>query len=157
MDIFQEVINCLENKKKTKGKNYNNHILAFDDLQIEEYINRGQQGLVLKVSNGIKRYFALKFYRPSDQSEAILKESLNNFRKEVRILASLSHKNIVKIFSGGYAVWEPSNKLWKIDSGFDSRNSLKENEVAYYLMDYIQGEDLSSLFPELSTDNNKKI
>lgn len=143
MSIIEKIIEACN------SKDGNNQILKFDNYIIEQSLGNGQQGIVLKIKNKINKHFALKFYRPTDTDPRLLKESTKRFINEVKTLSSLSHKNIVKIYTGGSAFWSIDG--WKVTEGFtkSSLNILKENEFLYYIMEFIDGYDLGYIFPEL--------
>jgi len=125
---------------------------AFSKFEIERKLGSGQQGIVFKVKNSINKQFALKFYHPTDTSPDILEKSIERFINEVNTLASFNHKNIVKIYTGGFASWNEPSEEWNVKEGFEDVNTknIKENEFFYYVMDYIEGYDLSSIFPEFA-------
>ena len=153
MTIIETVLNSFDEKKNS------NPIRKFNGFIIEQKLGRGQQGIVLKVKNNINKEFALKFYQPTDKDPGILKESINRFISEVNTLASLKHKNIVKIYTGGYAKWNDAEKVWTVEEGFSSvseSEELGENEFLYYVMDYIEGFDLTHIFSELDKNGRKK-
>jgi len=143
MSIIDKIIKACEETKLDSIK-------KFDGYIIQNKLGKGQQGIVLKIKNNIGKYFALKFYKPTDKDPSILKESLRRFVNEVNTLASLKHKNIVKIYTGGYAKWK--NSKWEVTEGFPDElpMELNENEFFYYIMDFIDGYDLTYIFPELS-------
>lgn len=126
-----------------------NLIKHFGDFTIEGKLGEGQQGIVLKVKNKINKQFALKFYRPTDKDPSILKKSISRFINEVNTLASLKHKNIVKIYTGGQA--KLGDKGWDVTEGFplEFPTQLLDNEFLFYIMDFIEGYDLTQIFPEL--------
>lgn len=151
MNIIDDIIKVCESKKS-------NSIRNFGSFYIEEKLGRGQQGIVLKVKNNINKQFALKFYQPTDKSTSILKESIPRFINEVNTLASFNHKNIVKIYTGGFAVWDKTNGQWKVTEGFEDpkMNNIGENEFYYYIMDFIEGFDLIHIYPELAKSEEDK-
>jgi len=148
MDIISKIIKACDNNKPDPIKNFNG-------FQIQKKLGMGQQGIVLKVNNKINKQFALKFYHPTDTSPEILSASIERFIKEVNTLATLRHKNIVKIYTGGYAKWNKNQ--WEVSEGFqnDPPKSLKAHEFLYYIMDYIDGYDLTYIFPELVKTNTQ--
>ena len=136
---IQEII--VECKNKEVGK-----IRQFGSFAIEKKLGGGEQGMVFKITNDINKQFALKFYHPTERT----KENISQFIREVTTLASLNHKNIVKIYMGGHANWDPSEKNWTVNDGFignESKGSLADHEFYYYIMDYIDC-DLKGVFPE---------
>jgi len=150
MSIINQIIQACESDKT-------NPILEFGGFSIEKKLGSGQQGIVLKIKNVIKKQFALKFYQPTDKNASILNESILRFIKEVNTLAELNHKNIVKIYTGGFASWNDTNKIWTVTEGFNNPKlkSIEENEFYYYIMDYIEGYDLAHIYPELGKPDEK--
>lgn len=150
---FEELTDILKKDQKDAAR-------VFGDYYMEKYINHGQQGMVIKVKNAINKRFALKFFKPkADESPLIIKEGLNSFKREVETLATLNHKNIVKIYVGGIAKWDLDIKKWVNHIGFPKElpNQLPENSFAFYIMDYIDGLDLDEIFPEFGTVNPDDI
>jgi len=146
--IINKIVEACKNKQDVP-------LRTFGRFEIERKLGSGQQGIVFNVKNNINKQFALKFYHPTDKSPSILEQSIDRFINEVNTLASLNHKNIVKIYTGGFATWDESSEKWDVKEGFENINKeeIKENEFFYYLMDYIEGCDLSSLFPEFSKED----
>lgn len=145
--------------KACEAEEHLSPILKFSDFHIEKMLGQGQQGVVFKITNSINQQFALKFYHPTDTSDAILKESIDRFINEINILAKLKHRNIVKIYTGGFAKWDNNEQEWEVDEGFETKiiEKLNDNEFYYYIMEFIEGYDLTYIFPELSTKElNKK-
>jgi serine/threonine protein kinase len=133
----------------------NNPILTFGDYFLKKDIKAGQQGLVLKAKNQINKEFAIKFYCPSDTSIEIIRKGVHRFKQEVKITAELSHKNLVRIFSGGIAYWQ--NESWNVNYGFDSEYKENDpNNILFYVMDFITGNDLTDIFPFLIKENKKE-
>jgi len=108
--------------------------------------------MVVIAENNIHKKFAIKFYRPD---VSILRDSIERFIREIRILAELTHKNIVKVYTGGKAVWDEENNKWIVTEGLDDIAPPSKNEVLYYIMDFIKGEDISSIFPELRKNKSE--
>lgn len=151
MNIIDTIIEACEINKS-------NQIKIFDGFVIEKKLGKGQQGVVLKVKNKIGKQFALKFYQPTVKGPKILQGSIKRFINEVNTLASLKHKNIVKIYTGGYARW--SNRRWEVTEGFPATlpEELNDNEFFFYIMDFIEGYDLTYIFPELAkTEKEIKV
>lgn len=123
--------------------------LDFGYYKIDKELGHGQQGIVVRVLGPIGKRLALKFYRPTDTDPALLDRGLQRFVNEVNILASLDHKNIVRIHAGGIATWSDNNG-WYVREGFDDApHSSTLLAFYYYLMDYIPGSSLEELFPAL--------
>ena len=149
MNVINKIIEACKNDEPHAIKD-------FDGLTIQKKLGEGQQGVVLKIKNKIDKQFALKFYRPTDTDPSILIKSIGNFINEVNILATLKHKNIVKIYTGGYAKW--TNDIWDVTEGFPSviPQKLEDNEYLFYIMDFIEGYDLTYIFPELGKTEEEK-
>ncbi len=79
------------------------NILKFHDYTIEKRIDEGEQGRVYKIRNQIKKLLALKIYKPAALSSDILENRITQFNREVGILSTLEHRNIVNIFTAGSA------------------------------------------------------
>lgn len=146
MSTFDHLLSELNNTNESSVKN-------FGKFKILKVLGRGQQGIVLKIINNIDKTFALKFYQPTDTSPSILMDSISKFINEVNTLANLNHKNIVNIYTGGHAILESGN--WSITEGFPTipPSNLGENEFYFYIMDYIEGYDLTYIFPELVNES----
>ena len=150
MDVFEEIEEALVNDKTS-------NILRFGGYKIENKVKKpSQQGMVLIARNNIGKKFAIKYYLPRDKDPQILKDGVKRFTREIRILASLNHKNIVKVHTGGKALWIKKENKWNISEGFDNKDK-KTCEVLYYIMDFIDGYDASSIFPELRKESSSKL
>jgi len=149
MNTIETIINACKSPEP-------NPIKQFNGFVFEKNLGDGQQGVVLKITNKINKQFALKFYRPTDKDPSILNQSIKRFINEVNTLAALRHKNIVKIYTGGYAKW--NNNIWDVTEGFASKlpEKLEDNEFFFYIMDYIAGYDLNFIFPELSKPDEER-
>ena len=146
MSIINDLINICSKQ------NYNDPKMTFGDFKIVEKLGNGQQGVVLKILSGINKELAMKCFHPTDSNSDILAKSIERFIKEIHLLASFSHKNIVKVYAGGHACWK-DNK-WEIDYKFDNyKKVITENEFLFYIMDYIKGCDLTALFYEYSKND----
>ncbi len=142
MDIFEKIDNATKNDPDDK-------ILNFYGYKIHELIGKGEQGRVYKIINKILKTFALKLHKPTTMDPTIISQSLSNFKREIHILASLYHKNVVKIITGGSAAWDASTTLWKVTEGFDE--SAVDEAVFFNIMDFVDGENISSLFQPTKT------
>ncbi|VVB56240.1 Serine/threonine-protein kinase PknD [uncultured archaeon] len=156
MDIIEKIKNTI------KEEDTKNNLRKFNQYYIEGKLGSGQQGIVLKIKNNIDKRFALKIYRPTDKDPEILKDGINRFIEEINILATLNHKNIVKIYTGGTAKWSDKEGKWDVKEGFENFDKHGSAEVLYYyIMDYIGSGDISSIFPELKdksdSSNNQEI
>jgi HD superfamily phosphohydrolase len=153
---FRRILDNINNGK-------DDPILNFDGFKFLESPGQGQQGLVIKARNQIGKELAIKFYCPSDSNPKILSQGVARFKEEVQKTSKLNHKNLVKIYTGGTAIW--SGNTWKISYGFDNRKTLKKDQVMFYIMEYINGKDLSKIFscfhkknstPEIQLSKNQK-
>jgi len=150
MNLFQRIEEALE----PQSNNASNNILHFDRYTIISRVKKhSQQGMVVIANTNINKKFAIKFYRPTDQDPNMLKKSMERFIREIEILASFNHKNIVKIHAGGKAIWHDEKNQWEVIDGTKSED-LKPNEILYYIMDFIAGCDVSSMFTELRDDSD---
>jgi uncharacterized protein len=122
-------------------------ILDFNGYIIENIVKGGEQGIVFKVRNFIDKKFALKLYPIVDRDHKKLKKAVEDFNREIKILSALHHKNIVKISTAGCAKIEEGDQKWHATEGFVPENP--ECEFFYSIMEFIEGEDISSIFPEL--------
>jgi len=149
--VISKIISDCKNSDKSLIRNFN-------EFKIIGAIGNGQQGIVFKIANKIDKHFALKFYHPTDDDPKILEKSIQKFINEVNILATLNHKNIVKIYTGGFAKWDDVKNLWVVQEGFKGTNKevINDNEFYYYIMDFIEGHDLSCLFPEYAISEEEK-
>ncbi len=146
MDVIAKLIETLSTNKHGKMLNFGGRYLYF----IEEKLGHGEQGLVIKMRNNIGKHFALKAYRPTGSDAGELKEGVKRFIREVKTLSNLNHKNIVKIFSAGTAQWDEGSQEWQVKEGFEEeRIDPEPSRLYYYIMEYIRGHDLSSIFPQL--------
>jgi HD superfamily phosphohydrolase/tRNA A-37 threonylcarbamoyl transferase component Bud32 len=142
MDVFEKI-------EKALSKNKKSDILCFGKFKIENNVKKpSQQGMVVIAKNSIGKKFAIKFYHPKDPDPQILKDGVKRFIQEIRILSLLNHKNIVKVYTGGKALWNEKKNKWFISEGFNNEEK-KTSEILYYIMDFIEGYDVSSIFPEL--------
>ena len=150
MDVFVKIEMALQNNKANK-------ILRFGGYYIESKVKKhSHQGMVVKARNNIGKKIAIKFYRPADRDPQILKDGVERFVREVHILASLSHKNIVKVYTGGIARWIEKENRWYVSEGLNEIDLRSDIEVLYYIMDFIEGNDISSIFPELKEEDSNQ-
>ncbi|NQT54701.1 MAG: HD domain-containing protein [Desulfobacteraceae bacterium] len=151
MDTFAELIDAID-----KGTDH--PIRDFDEYHITGRVKKhSQQGIVVFATNKIGKQFAVKFYRPTDNDPRILQEGRERFVSEVEILVTLTHKNIVRVYNAGTATWEQSSNgsQWQCRKGFHDDTYKNTEAILYYIMDYIEGEDISALFPVLSIGSPK--
>jgi HD superfamily phosphohydrolase len=151
MNTFKKIRKALKSEE-------NKEILNFNGFNITEKAGGGEQGLVLKIENRIKKQFALKFYKPRGSLD-YQESGIKRFTREINILGSLNHKNIVKIYTGGIAIWNEEKQLWEIMEGFENhgKNTHEENVIYFYIMDYIEGKDISELFYLPDKENNEEF
>ena len=107
--------------------------------QIEKVLGQGGFGItylarqeILEREVCIKEFFMRDFCNRSETNSAVtlgtsankelIERYLNKFIKEARTIATLDHPNIIHI-----------------------HDIFKENDTAYYVMDYIEGESLSEM------------
>lgn len=107
--------------------------------QIEKVLGQGGFGItylarqeILEREVCIKEFFMRDFCNRSETNSAVtlgtsankelIERYLNKFIKEARTIAALDHPNIIHI-----------------------HDIFKENDTAYYVMDYIEGESLSEM------------
>lgn len=146
-------MNIRENIEEAVNKDPANPILIFNDYKILKVLGGGEQAVVLKVKNKIGKEFALKIY-DAENIEIQLTKSEDGITipREIKILTSLYHKNIVTIYTGGLSSWNVNEEKWiLIDNLTDDlpKSTSIKKYYYYYIMDYIKGEDISSIFPEL--------
>lgn len=88
-----------------------------NDYRIVDEIGRGGMGVVFKVEDSDGYVFALKtLTNQTGNPDMVLR-----FRREIDILSTLSHPNLVRVYSAG-----------------------KTSKLFYYCMDYIDGQPLDS-------------
>ena len=94
--LVEQIIEALEEGEGSR-------ILRFGALRIVKNISHGQQGIVVKARNPNGKFYAIKFYAPSDKDPHLLDQARENFMREAKILVKLKHRNIVGAHSFGYA------------------------------------------------------
>ena len=119
----------------------------------------GQQGIVKKAQNDVGKVFAIKFARPTDEDPRLRERSAENFKREIKILASLHHRNIARIITGGSARWRDDldPPEWEISEGFAKQNSKDasaSHDSYFYLMEFIE-QDLEDVFGSLSEESTE--
>ena len=72
--------------------------IMFGEFILEGVLGSGQQGIIVKAKNANGKYFAIKFYYPSDTEKNSINDGIKRFKRKVNILLTLKHKNIVKRF-----------------------------------------------------------
>lgn len=131
--IVEKIIEALKSKKDMG-------ILHFGKLTIDDYINHGQQGIILKTKSPNGKLFAVKLYAPTDKDPNILKEGRNRFLREASLLLDLQHHNIVNVHACGSARLD-ANTGWKVTFDFDD-----PGDIPYYIMEYVKGDSVKKLF-----------
>lgn len=116
-------------------------ILKFGDFKIIRELGHGQQGIVVLAQNPNKKPFSIKFYSPSDGDSRIIKRGKERFAREAKILLKLKHRNIANVFQGGSARWDDSKNKWSVSTDF-----VEPGDIPYYIMDYVKGKSVKSLF-----------
>jgi HD superfamily phosphohydrolase len=119
-------------------------ILRFGVYQIIKRLGKGEQGGVYQLAHPIGKAFALKLYLPVVGVGMSEEESVANFIREVSILASINHKNIIGVKTAGYAVFDAREDKWIITEGLDKATD--PNAVYFYVMNYLSRR-LSDMFP----------
>lgn len=133
-DIFERISKVIITDRE-------NNILKFGDLKIIGKLGGGQQGIVVLARNPNKKQFAIKFYSPSDKDPIITRMGRERFIREANILLKLKHSNIVDVYIAGSAKWNDEENEWVISADF-----FEPGEILYYVMDYIKGKNIKSLF-----------
>jgi serine/threonine protein kinase len=131
--IVDQMLKALKEERSSK-------ILQFGDLKIVKELNHGQQGIVVKARNLNGKIFAIKFYAPSDTEQSILEQGKERFMREAKILVGLRHCNIVAAYAYGSAKFD---KDWSISNDFSRYGA---DGTLYYIMDYVKGDSVTSLF-----------
>lgn len=101
--------------------NTNNSTLPLDGYEYLRCIGTGQMGVVALVEHNGNQY-AMKLLRKAE-NDALTRERVGRFIREVEILETLSHPNIVKIYKCGFS----------------------SGGIPYVLMEYVDGKPLSSI------------
>ncbi|HAB53777.1 MAG TPA: hypothetical protein DCE80_16645, partial [Ignavibacteriales bacterium] len=151
MDVFERIAKAIAEQKPQSILNFGNYVI------IDRVKKPSQQGMVVKVTNSIGKEFAIKFYRPVGQDAKILKDGKKRFISEVNILARLRHRNIVSVHTGGKAMWDENEDKWKIVEGLRDEDAEDNNHILFYLMDFIEGQDVSAIFFDLKIKTDDKL
>ncbi|HEV2842928.1 MAG TPA: HD domain-containing protein [Chthoniobacterales bacterium] len=122
-------------------------VLAFGPYRIVKRLGKGEQGGVYQLMHPIGKSFALKLYLPGPDVTMSETESIGNFVREVKILATTNHKNIVGIKTAGRATYNDIEARWQLVEGLDS----EDGGVYFYVMDYLSRR-LSDMFPACRRD-----
>ena len=92
--------------------------------QIQGVLGKGAMGLVYDgLDPGLNRRVAIKTIRVKQLDEEMARMYSKRFEREVRAVARLNHRNIVQVYDFG-----------------------TEGDVAYIVMEYIQGKELKDFF-----------
>ena len=143
MNLIDRIIQALKEGIETE-------LLDFVIYKLIRKLGRGEQAGVFEIENEIGKKFALKLYDPEKEppKSSIKKENLE-IPSEIEILVSLSHRNIINIFTGGVAVWDEKKKFWDTKKSSLKHSSNNIKLVYYYIMEYIEGSDVTPIFPIL--------
>jgi len=133
-NLIERILEAIKTKKESE-------ILRFGEFTIIGKLGRGQQGMVVLAENQNKKRFAIKLYSPTDEDPRIIKASKERFIREAKILLKLSHRNIVNVYVAGSARWDNSENKWRVSTSFTELS-----EVLYYVMNYVKGRSVKSLF-----------
>jgi len=146
MDVFERIAHALE-------AGVDETVLAFGQYRIQSVIDGGEQSRVFEVSNRIGKRLALKiFRRPTSPDPGIVQQGIGRLINEVKLLRPLHHKNIVKVYTGGTAAYSDTGQPWHVEEGFPAVEPYDAKLLYYCIMEYIEGKDTSSIFPELNGD-----
>ncbi len=104
----------------------------FHGMEVLEILGQGGMGIVYKVRQpSLNRFLALKILLP-DRAMAV--EFASRFEREAKMLAGLSHPNIISVFDFG-----------------------KENNLYFFLMEYVEGKDLQKIIMEKTLTREDSI
>lgn len=121
-------------------------ILGFGTYTIVEPKGGGGQAKVFRVEHPIGKSFALKLYHPTPERTVTVQENLDNFVREVGLLARINHKNIVGIKTAGFATFDKQSEEWAITEGLSIPSPLGDETYLFYVMDYVP-QRASDVFP----------
>lgn len=134
-DIFKRISDAI----KSGGES---EILQFGKyFTIIKKLGSGQQGIVVLAKAQDGKQFAIKFYSLTDNGTEITKKGKERFIREAKILLKLKHRGIVNLYTAGSARWDEGSKAWEVSTNF-----VEPGELLYYVMDYVKGRNLKSLF-----------
>lgn len=144
--IFMKMLEAIKSKKEQE-------LLRFGDFEIIKKLGEGEQGIVVLAKNPNGKLCAIKFYSPVEEKnkENIIKGE-KRFKREVEILLKLKHHNITNIYIAGSAKWNEKIKKW-----YTSYNPLNPGKILFYVMDYIKGKSVKSIFYKLRIKNKDVI
>lgn len=135
----------------TKGK-ASKGFLRLGQFLIKKRVGKGGQATVFLGENAVRKKFAVKFYKPWGENHSEIERRTNNFIREVTTLASLSHKNVVSIFTAGSAIYNQTKNQWVVKEGsFPKNQASNEQFVFFYIMQYVE-TSLANIFP-IACDN----
>lgn len=143
-NIFERILNAIETGKEKE-------LLKFGNFTIYKKLGKGEQGVVLLARNPNGKLLAIKFYSPDGETLRIIKRGEKRFIQEVNILSKLTHHNITNVYMAGSAEWNDSEKKWLI-----SYDATEPSKILFYIMGYIEGKNVKSLFYK-SRIKNKDI
>lgn len=122
-------------------------LLEFVNFKIIRKLGRGEQAGVFEIHNDIGKPFALKLYDPEKEPPKSTRNKENlDIPSEIDILVSLSHRNIVNIFTGGVAVWDEKKQKWEFKKSYSKPSSDNLKSAYFYIMEFIEGKDVASIF-----------
>lgn len=144
--IFKRMLNAI---KTGTG----NELLKFGVFKIIDTLGSGEQGIVVLAQSPNEKLFAIKFYSPiDDKIKKKVKKGEQRFKREVEILIKLKHHNITNVYMAGSAKWIDSDHKWVI-----SYNPTDPGKTLFYIMDFIKGKSVKSLFYKSRIKNEDKI
>ena len=147
MDLFSEIDRAIKGNPQSP-------LLKFGTYRIESFLGGGGQGRVYKIQHPIGKAFALKLYWPKPEAVVSETENIENFRREVKFLASFNHKNIIGVKTAGLARLEWKSRIWSLTEGVsiplsgDGRiqDAKDVSSVLFYVMDFVELR-VSNVFP----------
>lgn len=134
-------MNSLVEKMLRAIKEKDEKFLQFGDFVIMRDLGHGQQGIVVLAKSPNNRFFSIKLYSPTDENRSAIEKGKERFAREAKILLKLRHRNIANVHLGGSAKWDTSRNKWLVSTDF-----AHPGEVPYYVMDYVKGDNVKSLF-----------
>ena len=140
-------LNLIDRIIKATKDGTDRKVLEFDNYKIVRKLGRGEQAGVFEIHNVIGKPFALKLYDPEKEPPKSTRNKENlDIPSEIDILVSLSHRNIVNIFTGGVAIWDEKEEEWKFEKSYSKPSSDSLKPAFFYIMEFIEGEQVASIF-----------
>ncbi len=119
-------------------------------------LGAGGQGTVFLATNPIGKQYAIKFVKPRIDEPERVKERVRKFFNELKILSSISNKNIIHVHTGGYCDLSQCDEKLALVESLVAPQSDEGNYVFFYTMDYYE-RSLPDLFPlTLTRDHDDK-